>query len=202
MIHDVFISYSRKDSEIVNKITEILSSKGLRLWIDKDGIESGEELLEGTVVSLNASIENGYSFNGWTVTGAVVSGNTVSETFTVGTDNVSISANISKDGASTTVEFTGTNSGGMTTTAGEQSGTIDGVTIEISNGLVSGDQIRVYKNATFTVSAPENKVVSKIEFTCTASGTSNYGPGGFAALLVILIVAMLELGLDPLRLSL
>ena len=97
-----------------------------------------------------------------------------------GTDNVSISANISKDGASTTVEFTGTNSGGMTTTAGEQSGTIDGVTIEISNGLVNGDQIRVYKNATFTVSAPENKVVSKIEFTCTASGTSNYGPGGFA----------------------
>ena len=148
--------------------------------VDGEAIESGEELLEGTVVSLNASIENGYSFNGWTVTGAVVSGNTVSETFTVGTDNVSISANISKDGASTTVEFTGTNSGGMTTTAGEQSGTIDGVTIEISNGLVSGDQIRVYKNATFTVSAPENKVVSKIEFTCTASGTSNYGPGGFA----------------------
>ena len=148
--------------------------------VNGEAIESGAELLEGTIVSLNASVENGYSFNGWTVTGAVVSGNTVSETFTVGTDNVSISANISKDGASTTVEFTGTNSGGMTTTAGEQSGTIDGVTIEISNGLVNGDQIRVYKNATFTVSAPENKVVSKIEFTCTASGTSNYGPGGFA----------------------
>lgn len=57
MIHDVFISYSRKDSEIVNKITEILSSKGLRLWIDKDGIESGDAFKAVIVRAIkNASV--------------------------------------------------------------------------------------------------------------------------------------------------
>ena len=149
--------------------------------VDGDAIESGAALLEGTVVSLNASVENGYSFNGWTVTGAVVSGNTVSETFTVGTDDVSISALITKDVSGTTVEFTGTNSGGMTSTQGAQSGTIDDVTIDITSGLVSGDQIRIYKNQTITISVPSGKVINKIEFTCTASGAAQYGPGCFEA---------------------
>ena len=40
--YDVFISYSRKDSEIVNRIVEILSAKGFCSWMDKDGIESGD----------------------------------------------------------------------------------------------------------------------------------------------------------------
>jgi len=149
--------------------------------VDGDAIESGAALLEGTVVSLNASVENGYSFNGWTVTGAVVSGNTVSETFTVGTDDVSISALITKNVSGTTVEFTGTNSGGMTSTQGVQSGTIDDVTIDITNGVASGDQIRIYKNATITISVPNGKVINKIEFTCTASGAAKYGPGCFEA---------------------
>ena len=176
---DIVITQEHQIAKHTITFTQPEEGGSFTVKVDGEAIESGAELLEGTIVALNASVEDGYSFNGWTVTGAVVSGNTVSETFTVGTDNVSVIASISKNGAGTTVEFTGTNSGGMTTTAGEQSGTIEGVTIEISNGLVSGDQIRIYKNATFTVSAPENKVISKIEFTCTASGTNNYGPGGF-----------------------
>lgn len=57
MIYDVFISYSRKDSEIVNKITELLSGKGLRLWIDRDGIESGDAFKAVIVRAIkNASV--------------------------------------------------------------------------------------------------------------------------------------------------
>ena len=40
--YDVFISYSRKDSERVNRIVDILSAKGISAWMDKDGIESGD----------------------------------------------------------------------------------------------------------------------------------------------------------------
>lgn len=80
-----------------------------------------------------------------------------------------------------TVTFTGENSGGMTTSQAAQTGTLSGVTINISNGLVSGSQIRIYKNQTITISAPTGKTLTSVEFTCTASGTAQYGPGCFAS---------------------
>ena len=78
--------------------------------------------------------------------------------------------------------FTGSSSGGMSTTAGAQTGTKDDVTIAITNGLVSGEQIRIYKNATITISVPVNYLISEVVFTCTASGTSQYGPGCFTSI--------------------
>lgn len=42
MKNDIFISYSRKDSETVNKFVERFEKEGLRVWIDRDGIESGD----------------------------------------------------------------------------------------------------------------------------------------------------------------
>lgn len=50
--YDVFISYSRKDSETVNGFRQMLESylPGLRCWFDLDGIESGDEF-EGKIVS-------------------------------------------------------------------------------------------------------------------------------------------------------
>ena len=42
-------------------------------------------------------------------------------------------------------------------------------------------QLRIYKGQTLTVSAKSGYEISKIEFTCTASGTDQYGPGNFAA---------------------
>lgn len=39
---DVFISYSRKDSEIVHEIVSELVRDGFDVWIDQDGIESGD----------------------------------------------------------------------------------------------------------------------------------------------------------------
>ena len=40
--YDVFISYSRKDSDIVFPIVKKLEDKGLSVWIDRDGVESGD----------------------------------------------------------------------------------------------------------------------------------------------------------------
>ena len=58
--------------------------------------------------------------------------------------------------------------------------TKDYVTVAGSNGTINSDQIRMFKNSTTTISTSVGKIV-KIEFTCTASGTSQYGPGCFAA---------------------
>ena len=40
--HNVFVSYSRKDSSRVQIIVNELQIKGYEIWIDKDGIESGD----------------------------------------------------------------------------------------------------------------------------------------------------------------
>lgn len=40
--HDIFISYSRQDAEIVKKLCKELVSAGFSLWIDENGIESGD----------------------------------------------------------------------------------------------------------------------------------------------------------------
>lgn len=40
--HDIFISYSRKDSEKVLSVVKKLQDRGFTIWIDKDGIESGD----------------------------------------------------------------------------------------------------------------------------------------------------------------
>ena len=42
MKYDVFISYSRKDKEVVNEFASKLKSHGYNIWMDVDGIESGD----------------------------------------------------------------------------------------------------------------------------------------------------------------
>lgn len=39
----IFVSYSRKDKRTVNKVVEILKEKGIPVWIDVSGIESGDQ---------------------------------------------------------------------------------------------------------------------------------------------------------------
>ncbi|MBR4686953.1 MAG: hypothetical protein IKP01_01465, partial [Bacteroidales bacterium] len=87
-----------------------------------------------------------------------------------------------KKDASGAVTITGTSaaSAGMTGERGAQHCTIDGVSVDISDGIVSGDQIRIYKNATITITAPDGKKLKKVEFTCTANDENQYGPGCFA----------------------
>ena len=39
--HDIFISYSRADKNIVSKFVEIFEKAGYKVWIDAEGIYSG-----------------------------------------------------------------------------------------------------------------------------------------------------------------
>jgi tetratricopeptide (TPR) repeat protein len=43
MEYDIFISYSRKDSDIVNQFVNSLTDAGYRVWIDREGIMSGDQ---------------------------------------------------------------------------------------------------------------------------------------------------------------
>ena len=57
--------------------------------------------------------------------------------------------------------------------------TKSGVTITSDDAaFATSSQYRFYKNSTSSISAAEGNIV-KIEFTCSASGTANYGPGNF-----------------------
>ncbi len=56
----------------------------------------------------------------------------------------------------------------------------DGVTIACTSGTITADQFRMFKSQTTTISSTAGSI-SKIVFTCTANGTTKYGPGCFAA---------------------
>lgn len=62
--------------------------------------------------------------------------------------------------------------------AAECSMTDQGITIHISNGIINTTQFRVYKGKTITISSSD--YIKKIEFTCTAEGSAQYGPGCFS----------------------
>ena len=53
-----------------------------------------------------------------------------------------------------------------------------GVTISVNASTLTDTQMRIYKGKTLTVSS--SHYISSIQFTCTASGSEKYGPGGFS----------------------
>lgn len=53
--YDVFISYSRKDSNAIGPFVSCLEKSGFKIWIDKDGIESGEAFKEVIVNAIESS---------------------------------------------------------------------------------------------------------------------------------------------------
>lgn len=78
--------------------------------------------------------------------------------------------------AETVITFDGTSTT-WTTEQTEQSETKDGITIATTQGVYN-TQYRIYKNQTFTVTSTAGNI-TKVEFTCTASGDAKYGPGCF-----------------------
>lgn len=77
-------------------------------------------------------------------------------------------------------EITFTAPEGWTATAGEQSFTKDGVTISTTKGA-GNVQYRIHSGETFTVASTVGEI-TKIEITCTANGSTKYGPGCFGAI--------------------
>lgn len=62
--------------------------------------------------------------------------------------------------------------------AGAVNQEVKGIKIEISTGLVNVANIRVYKGQTLKLTSNIG-LMTKVVFTCIASGDANYGPGGF-----------------------
>ena len=74
------------------------------------------------------------------------------------------------------VEFTSSNCTNWTTSQVEQSQTINGITLHTTKGANTSSQLRLYADATHTISSTVGNITS-IVFTCTANGAANYGPG-------------------------
>jgi len=53
--HDVFVSYSRVDTNRVQAIVEEIERKGYKVWIDKKGIDSGDEFKTTIVKAIRNS---------------------------------------------------------------------------------------------------------------------------------------------------
>ncbi len=64
-------------------------------------------------------------------------------------------------------------------TGAATSATVSGVTAAVTSGTITENQIHIFKNQTITISC--QSPISAIEFYCTASEDSNYGPGCFVA---------------------
>lgn len=64
------------------------------------------------------------------------------------------------------------------TAAGAVNQEVKGIKIEISTGLVNDANIRVYKGQTLKLTSNIG-LMTKVVFTCTASGDAKYGPGNF-----------------------
>lgn len=75
------------------------------------------------------------------------------------------------------ITFTPANfTGGTSGTGGATNSLIEGVKVYTDKGFINGEnRVHVYKNGIITISS-ETKTIKKIEFTSTASGTSDYGP--------------------------
>lgn len=55
MAHDIFISYSRLDTEVVQQFYDQLTALGYVVWIDRDGIESGDAFKKVIVRAIKES---------------------------------------------------------------------------------------------------------------------------------------------------
>jgi len=105
-VDDIVITQEHQKAK--HTITFTQPEEGGSFTVSANGtqIVSGTELDEGTVVSLNATADDGYIFDGWTVTGTTVN----DDIFTVGTEDITITASFKVNtGTTTATIYFGTN---------------------------------------------------------------------------------------------
>lgn len=164
---DIMITQEHQKAK--HTITFAQPEEGGTFTVSANGaqISSGTELDEDTVVTLAATAADGFSFGGWRVSGANVSGNTATATFTVGTADVTIAAIfVSNDlteeeisGTLTMVDgsLTLTTSSGITVVQAKGTSTTN-----VNNSYNTISTLRVYKGHTLSFSG---KTIKKIEIT-------------------------------------
>ena len=85
-MNDIFISYSRRDSAIVDEFVRLMEDEGFRVWIDRDGIESGDAFKKvivraikesGLVVFFSSEYSNASSWTAKEISVAVHHGKTI-----------------------------------------------------------------------------------------------------------------------------
>lgn len=83
---DIFISYSRRDSALVDEFVRLMEGEGFRVWIDRDGIESGDAFKKiivraikesGLVVFFSSEYSNASSWTAKEISVAVHHGKTI-----------------------------------------------------------------------------------------------------------------------------
>ena len=55
MIHDVFISYSRKDKNVIGEICSLFDKYSITYWLDTNEVHMGGKFMEDIVDAINAS---------------------------------------------------------------------------------------------------------------------------------------------------
>ena len=80
----------------------------------------------------------------------------------------------------TDITFTAGTEVGTQTNAGDGADQMskDGITISVTKGALAAAQYRFAKGETMTITSTVGNI-TKVEFTCTASGEEKYGPGNF-----------------------
>ena len=124
-------------------------------------VASGDQVAPGTTVTLTATAGTGYAFSSWNVTGAnVANASSATTTFTMLTDNVTISA-VYESVTTTSITFTSADTV-----------TQDGVTVSFTDGTSatyynSTYGVWIYQNGTMTISVPSGYELTGVSFVIT-----------------------------------
>lgn len=167
------------------------------LWTSaNDSIEMGEEL--GTVTIKNVDAENNYSFKGSFVGTDGKTYNFDDVMYAWGYDDDTDEEIVfSEESTTPPTPPTPPTDGAIVFDADVDKGNASmdsnnqtpyavskaGVTIDVTRGIIgtynSENHYRIYKSQTLTVTSTVGNI-AKIEFTCTAEGDAQYGPGCFS----------------------
>lgn len=190
-LHGVNLTVENEPTVTNYAVTITQPSAGGTISVTKaDGtaIASGDEVAEGTVLTLTNTPDAGYTFGSYTVNGTDIEGNTVtvsaattiSATFTANSYNVTVSGtdHATVTGLPATAEYKSTVSFTVTPAEGYavESVAVNGTTITIINGAYSFEMPARDASVVVTTKAVEYAITATgSNFTSTLPATATYG---------------------------